>query len=297
MITTSASRIHTVEPRIVDKTRQLMISVHGVIDILQSQPFHFLISSFSAKAVHLHKDLVVLNVVGPTTSAMTASSSLHHHLKIGTPESLNHYALRDARADNCKAEHNTALTEALRAKHENVQNLVGVVQSWHRIDRESQIDKYVGQKQNATAQLKKNWSKKVAISAQYHDHQKNHSWICSPNTNSYNKATLATATLQCTAWSRLNQTKHQYNQHHIGQALRLKNLRWMRLIKCSRKTLLNKRKLNGQHPISSCPSRTGPHALPQMDECIDLLGKATVFSKLDSDSGYWQIKIEDFLEL
>lgn len=30
-----------------------------------------------------------------------------------------------------------------------------------------------------------------------------------------------------------------------------------------------------------------------MDECIDSLGEATIFSALDADSGYWQIKFDE----
>jgi len=31
------------------------------------------------------------------------------------------------------------------------------------------------------------------------------------------------------------------------------------------------------------------YPLPRMDDCIDFLGEASVFSMLDSNSGYWQI--------
>lgn len=32
------------------------------------------------------------------------------------------------------------------------------------------------------------------------------------------------------------------------------------------------------------------YRIPRMDECIDLLGEATVFSTLDANRGYWQVK-------
>ena len=35
------------------------------------------------------------------------------------------------------------------------------------------------------------------------------------------------------------------------------------------------------------------YPLPRMDECIDSLGEATIFSTLDCNSGYWQIEIDD----
>lgn len=33
------------------------------------------------------------------------------------------------------------------------------------------------------------------------------------------------------------------------------------------------------------------YAIPRMDECIDFLGDAQVFSKLDANYGYWQVEI------
>lgn len=33
--------------------------------------------------------------------------------------------------------------------------------------------------------------------------------------------------------------------------------------------------------------------ISRMQECIEALGKATVFSTLEENSGYWQIKIDD----
>jgi hypothetical protein len=33
------------------------------------------------------------------------------------------------------------------------------------------------------------------------------------------------------------------------------------------------------------------YPLPRMDECIDSLGDASVFSTLDCNSGYWQITV------
>ena len=40
-------------------------------------------------------------------------------------------------------------------------------------------------------------------------------------------------------------------------------------------------------------TRRDSYPLPRMDECIDSLGEATIFSTLDCNSGYWQVKVAD----
>lgn len=40
-------------------------------------------------------------------------------------------------------------------------------------------------------------------------------------------------------------------------------------------------------------ARQDSYSVPRMNECIDLLGKATKFLMLDAKSGFWQIDIED----
>jgi Reverse transcriptase (RNA-dependent DNA polymerase) len=46
------------------------------------------------------------------------------------------------------------------------------------------------------------------------------------------------------------------------------------------------RKLNALTVKDSYP-------LPRMDECLDSLGDATIFSTLDCNSGYWQIAMRE----
>ncbi len=38
-------------------------------------------------------------------------------------------------------------------------------------------------------------------------------------------------------------------------------------------------------------TKRDPYPIPRMDECVDSLGDAVVFSALDANSGYWQIPI------
>lgn len=35
------------------------------------------------------------------------------------------------------------------------------------------------------------------------------------------------------------------------------------------------------------------YPMPCMDECIDLLGDATIYSTLDANSGYWQVEFAE----
>lgn len=40
-------------------------------------------------------------------------------------------------------------------------------------------------------------------------------------------------------------------------------------------------------------TRPDSNPVPRMDECINSLGKATVFSTFDGNNGYWQVEIEN----
>lgn len=172
MITTPVSGIHPFEPEILVEARELTIPTHCVTDVVPSRPFQILISNFFEKAMHLPKHMVVAFAMVLPASVMTASTTLTHEPPMGAPENLDHSALRDEHSAYCKAEHNTALSKALKAKHDIVHNLVEAVHFKLRTDRESQIDQQKRQKQDPTAQLKKNWRREVAISAQYHSYQK-----------------------------------------------------------------------------------------------------------------------------
>lgn len=55
LVTTFASDISAVKPRILKKSKRIICIFPGVIDILSVQAFHILLSNFSAKAMHLPK--------------------------------------------------------------------------------------------------------------------------------------------------------------------------------------------------------------------------------------------------
>lgn len=71
MVTTSASRIYTVEPRILEATDQLTFATQWVIDIQSLQPFQNRISNLSAKTIHLPKHMVLAYVTEPPKSVAT----------------------------------------------------------------------------------------------------------------------------------------------------------------------------------------------------------------------------------
>lgn len=91
---------------------------------------------------------------------------------MGGPESRDNSALSDEQSVNCEAEQKIAQSEALPAKHDTVHNISGAVDYKPCTVRELQIDEHVRRKQDATAQLKKNLSKELAISPQYHASKK-----------------------------------------------------------------------------------------------------------------------------
>lgn len=172
MVATSATGIHTIEPRIPKGICELTFSAHGVISVFPPRPFHILISSFPEKAMHLPRPMVIAYATRPPIFVMTASSTLHHQPALRASEILDHCALRNKHFVKHEAEQNTALRKALQVEHDKVRNLVEAVHYKPHTDQELQIDERVHQKQNATAQVKNNWSEKVAISSQHHAYRK-----------------------------------------------------------------------------------------------------------------------------
>lgn len=160
MFTISNAGMTTVEPRILDGTRQLSFATHGVINVQPSQTFHILIYNLSAKAMYLPNHMMIAYATTPPTSVMTAFSPRHHQPSNGARENLDHPTLSDERSASCKAEQITDLSEALQAKHANVHNLAGAVQYKPRINQKSQIDKHEHREQEAIAQLNKTGAKK-----------------------------------------------------------------------------------------------------------------------------------------
>lgn len=59
MVITSASGLHTIQPRILEGIRQLTFSANGRIDVVPSQLFYILIYNFFAKVMHLPKHMVL----------------------------------------------------------------------------------------------------------------------------------------------------------------------------------------------------------------------------------------------
>lgn len=185
--------------------------------------------------MHVSKRMMVAYATRPSTSVMTASFALRHQISAETSKSLDHSAVRKKHSTNCDAEDNTALSEVLQARHENDHNLVNDMHYKSRTDSVSQLSEVIRRRQDASAQSKRNRSKVVAISANYYAH-KNHVSTCCRTSNPCAMATFARSTLQSTASSCQSRTQHEYTPLHPREALRLKDLRKLRSIKCSRKT-------------------------------------------------------------
>lgn len=194
--------------------------------------------------------MVVTYATEASISVMNASFPLYHLPPKETLESLDHSELRNKQSAKCKAKLNTALSNALQAKHGNVPSLAGAVYDKSCTDSESQIGEKVRRKQDAIAQLEKKWREEVATSAQYHAYKKAFIEMLS-QFNPCEMATLDPSTLQSTALSCFNQKKHQYPLHYTEQAIKLENLRSPRSKKYLRKISSNQRKQSGQHPLNS----------------------------------------------
>lgn len=57
---------------------QMLFVTYGVLRALLLQPFHNLLSEFTANAIHLPKQVVIEYVADPPTAVMTPRSSRHH---------------------------------------------------------------------------------------------------------------------------------------------------------------------------------------------------------------------------
>lgn len=127
-----------------------------------------LLSKFSVKVLHLPKNMALTYVTRSLTYLMTASSPPHHQIPMESSERLDHSALRDEHFTNCGTKHNSGLNKVLQVIHKTSHSLAQAVNYKPSTDRESQIDGHVRQKQDTTAQLKKNWSDEVASFARYY---------------------------------------------------------------------------------------------------------------------------------
>lgn len=102
MVFTSASGIHIDELRLLERTRQLTFTSHGVIDALSSQPFHILISTF-------HESNAPIRTYGGNVCHGTfefCDEFFIHSLSsipMETSQILGHFALRDEHSVNWKA--------------------------------------------------------------------------------------------------------------------------------------------------------------------------------------------------
>lgn len=104
VVKTFDSSSHTVKPRILVKSNQMIFAAYAFIDILPSRPFQFLLSNFSAKSLHPPKRIVKAYIMDPPTATKTPRSSPHQRPSMRTPERVNSFAYSD---DNSAKSNNT----------------------------------------------------------------------------------------------------------------------------------------------------------------------------------------------
>lgn len=67
----------SVKDAILGESMEMMSAAYSVVVATPLQPFHNLLSNFSANAVHLHERMVVAYGTDPPTAVKTSRSSLH----------------------------------------------------------------------------------------------------------------------------------------------------------------------------------------------------------------------------
>lgn len=152
-MTKSFSAISTIKIRIFEETRQLKFATQGVIYVLPSQLFSILVASFSVKATHLTKYMVVAYTTGPLTPAMIASSTPFHHFSMRAPEIVDRTAFSNVNPASCKEKNLAARDKSQPAKEKirgDPHTFVATVHYKQTIERESQIREHIPIQSDAT---------------------------------------------------------------------------------------------------------------------------------------------------
>lgn len=84
LVTTPALNIRTTKSKIMENIVQLMSAAYCVMDPLSLQPIYFLLSKFSAIAMHLPKQIETAHAADPLQDVMTPRSALHQRSSMGT---------------------------------------------------------------------------------------------------------------------------------------------------------------------------------------------------------------------
>lgn len=80
-----------VDPSIFENTQRRKFGTHDVIDVLPTRSLLILISKFSARAMHLPKQISLANATGLPFSMLTASYNHFSILQLKPLQSKPHY--------------------------------------------------------------------------------------------------------------------------------------------------------------------------------------------------------------
>lgn len=166
LITFSASEIHNVKHKTLEKTLQMMFAAYDITDTLQLHPFYILLSNFSAKAMYLSKKMVPVYATDAPAAMMTPRSSPYQQFSTGIPKRVDNLTHSDANLAECD-------DDTTNDKEENVTNdKVGAFHYKHSTHRVSQIGQDVVICKNETAQREWDWQKEDELCVEYQTYLK-----------------------------------------------------------------------------------------------------------------------------
>lgn len=86
LVTTAATGLFLVQPRIMRITRQTTIAARRILDAPPNRPFFILVSNFSNRPVHLRKHMVLAHSETPPSTFFHFRSDVANVSPIGSPE-------------------------------------------------------------------------------------------------------------------------------------------------------------------------------------------------------------------
>lgn len=160
-----ASGTFSFNPRAWEKSMQLYSAAYGVAVTLQLPPSNSLLSIILAKAIHLHKQMVVDSSPEPATVVVTPRSPLQQQHSMGTTTGVDKSASSDARSVECA-------THTANGKGKGfTNNVVGATHYIPSITRDFLVQQHARILQYDKMAPMTDCRKEAAISANYQDYR------------------------------------------------------------------------------------------------------------------------------